>query len=90
MVKNYGNLVFFNGEFCDCILQVERLDISTYTWNLMTTTTSTDRYTLHSISRRIKTEAKAKVVAGVWGTEWIQFLAALDIFHQDDCEERAE
>ena len=27
--------------------------------------------------RRIKTEAKAQVVAAVWGTEFIQFLAAL-------------
>ena len=30
--------------------------------------------------RRIKTEEKAKVVAYVWGTEFSQFLAALDIF----------
>ena len=29
------------------------------------------------------TEEKAKVVAAVWGTEFIQFLAALAIFHQD-------
>ena len=28
--------------------------------------------------RRIKTEEKAKVVAAVWGTALIQFLAALD------------
>ena len=34
--------------------------------------------------RRIKTEKKAKVVAAVWGTEFIQFLAALDIFDQDE------
>ena len=27
--------------------------------------------------KRIKTEEKAKVVAAVWGTELIQFLAAL-------------
>ena len=33
--------------------------------------------------RRIKTDEKAKVVAAVWGTELIQFLAALDILHQD-------
>ena len=31
--------------------------------------------------RRIKTEEKAKVAAVVWGTELIQYLAALDIFH---------
>ena len=34
--------------------------------------------------RRIKTEATAKVVASVWGTECIQFLAALAILYQDD------
>ena len=36
-----------------------------------------------SHSRRIYTEDKAKVVAAVWGTYFIQFLAALAIFHQD-------
>ena len=35
--------------------------------------------------RKIKKEEKAKVAA-VWGTELIQFLAALHIFHQDDFE----
>ena len=30
------------------------------------------------------TEEKAKVVTAVWGTELIQFLAALAIFHLDD------
>ena len=34
--------------------------------------------------RRIKTEEKAKVVDAVWGTELIQFLAALAILHKDD------
>ena len=34
--------------------------------------------------RRIKTEEKAKVVAAVWGTELIQFIAVLAILHQDD------
>ena len=29
--------------------------------------------------RRIKTEEKAKVVASVWGEEFIQFLAALAV-----------
>ena len=38
--------------------------------------------------RKMKTEEKAKVVAAVWGMELIQFLAALDIFHQDDFEEK--
>ena len=38
--------------------------------------------------RRIKTEKKTKVVAAVWGTELIQFLAALVFFHQDDFEEK--
>ena len=40
--------------------------------------------------RRIKTEVKAKVVAVIWGTGLIQFLAALDIFHQHDFEEKDE
>ena len=31
--------------------------------------------------KRIKTEAKAKVVASVWGKEFIQFLAALTILY---------
>ena len=38
--------------------------------------------------RSIKIEEMAKVVAPVWGTESIQFLAALAIFHQDDFEEK--
>ena len=33
--------------------------------------------------RSIKTEEKAKVVGAVWGTELIQFLAALQIQHWD-------
>ena len=33
--------------------------------------------------RRINTEKKAKVVAAVWRTEFIQFLAALAIFYLD-------
>ena len=32
-------------------------------------------------SRRIKTEEKAKVVAAVWGPEFIQFVAVLAIVH---------
>ena len=35
-------------------------------------------------SRRIYTEEKTKVVAAVWGTEFIQFLAALPILHWED------
>ena len=38
--------------------------------------------------RRIKTEERAKVVTAVWGTELLQFLAALAIFHQDDLKKR--
>ena len=34
--------------------------------------------------RRIYTEEKEKVVAAVWGTELIQFIAALAILYQDD------
>ena len=33
--------------------------------------------------RRRNTKEKAKVVADVWGMEFIQFLAALAILHQD-------
>ena len=36
------------------------------------------------LKRRINTEEKANVVAAVWGTEFIQFLAAQATFHQDD------
>ena len=38
--------------------------------------------------RRIYTENKAKVVAAVWGTEFIEFLATLAILHQDDMKKR--
>ena len=38
--------------------------------------------------RRTNTEEKAKVVAAVWGKEFIQFLAALSILHQDDLKKR--
>ena len=37
-----------------------------------------------SHKRRIKTEKKATVVANVWGTELVRFLAVLAILHQDD------
>ena len=36
----------------------------------------------------IYTEDKAKVVAAVWGTEFIQILDALAIFHQDGLKNR--
>ena len=38
--------------------------------------------------RRIDTEVEAKVVAAVWGTEFIQFLAALAILHYNYFEEQ--
>ena len=38
--------------------------------------------------RRIYTEAKAKVVASVWGKEFVQFLAALAILPQTIWETR--
>ena len=43
----------------------------------------------HSLKhrRRKYTEEKAKVVAAVWGTEIIQFLALLAILHWDDFDE---
>ena len=40
--------------------------------------------------KRIKTDEKPKVVAAVWGTELIQFLAALNIFHMEDFKEKDE
>ena len=38
--------------------------------------------------RRINTEQQARVVAAVWGTELIQFLATLAILHKDDLKKR--
>ena len=38
----------------------------------------------HTHRRRIKTEDKANVVFAVLGMELIKFLAALQIYHQDD------
>ena len=40
--------------------------------------------------RRIETEEKAKVVASVWGEDFIQFLAAASRFALDDFEEYHE
>ena len=40
--------------------------------------------------RRMETEAKAKVVAPVWGTEFIQFLAAQAILPRSILEEYNE
>ena len=36
----------------------------------------------------INTEEKTKVVAAVWGTEFIHFIAALAVFHQDYIKKR--
>ena len=41
-----------------------------------------------SYKKRINTEEKEKVVAAVWGTEHIQFLAALAVLHWDDLKNR--
>ena len=38
--------------------------------------------------RRIKTGENAKVVAAAWRAEWIKFIAALAILHQDDLKNR--
>ena len=38
--------------------------------------------------KRIYAEEKAKVVAAVWVTEFIQFLAVLAILHQDKLKNR--
>ena len=48
---------------------------------------------MEKISRtrgRIDTEEKAKVVAVFWGTEFLQFLAALAVLHQDELKKKAE
>ena len=45
---------------------------------------SSSIYVPRASGRKIKSEAKAKVVAAVWRTELIQFLDALAILHQDD------
>ena len=47
------------------------------------------RHSIHLHQRkRIYTEEKANVVAAVWGTELIQFLALLAILHQDDLKNK--
>ena len=38
--------------------------------------------------RRINTEENVKVVVAVWGTTFIQLLAALAILHKDDFESK--
>ena len=38
--------------------------------------------------RRINTEGKAKAVVAVWGTEFINFFAALAIVHLNDLNNR--
>ena len=38
--------------------------------------------------RRIYIAEKAKVVAAVWRAEFIKFLAALAVLHQDDIKKR--
>ena len=43
---------------------------------------------LQNHRKRIETEERAKVVADAWGTELIQFLAALLFLHQDDLKKR--
>ena len=35
-----------------------------------------------------KGEEKAKLIAAVWGTEFIKFLATLAVLHQDDLNNR--
>ena len=45
-----------------------------------------NNYYFHRI--RIYTEEKAKLVAAVWGTEFIQCLAALVNLHQEELKNR--
>ena len=46
------------------------------------------RTIVSNIEKRIYTEENAMVVAASWGTEFLQFLAALAILHQDDLKNR--
>ena len=46
------------------------------------------RTIVSTIEKRIYTEENAMVVAASWGTEFLQFLAALAILHQDDLKNR--
>ena len=39
---------------------------------------------------RINTEEKAKVVAAVWGTEFLQFLSVMAVLHWDELKEKNE
>ena len=47
--------------------------------SLKTVEFSSNKFELPTHRKRIKTEEKAKVVASVWGEEFIQFLAALAV-----------
>ena len=40
--------------------------------------------------RRTNTEEKAKVVAAVWGTEFLQFLSVMAVLHWDELKEKNE
>ena len=60
--------------YCNCILLT-----------ILFVTSIEILWSLEPYCRRIYTEEKAKVVAAVWGTDFIPFLA---ILHQDDAKKR--
>ena len=51
---------------------------SLHEWHIGTANSREPHQNMHR--RRMEREAKAKVVASVWGAEFIQFLAALAVF----------
>ena len=58
-----------------------------HAWVWCTVTEKVCGMPLHH-KRSLKTQEKAKVVAAVWGTKFIQFSAALQIWHQADLKKR--
>ena len=64
------------------------LDIAGDDWDSSQASGCSVEFVLQYHRRRINTEEKATVVAAVWGTECIQFLAALAILHQDELKKR--
>ena len=60
------------------------------TYLLVQSTVSVQPFQYYLNRRRITTKEEAKVVAAVWGTELIQFIVALAIFHRDDFEDKDE
>ena len=76
---------FFDTKHSQCfVFQCECIQFVKLNQNIRSNRLIVSPYPGQWHRRRIKTEQKAKVVAAVRGTEFIQSLATLDIFHQDD------